>query len=329
MTAPRPQVLSMLQAAREAPDDDTPRLVLADWLTDHGDAHDAARAELIRLQCEEARLPEGDPRKADLAERAQALIDEHDLAWLGPLRPLQPLLTPPFYVFRRGLIRMQADGAGLFAKGNAALASSEAFALVDGLAIARGLTRPRYPKLAVSPFLMGLVELEVNCEAAAGSEVSLGRVFALPLLERLTLRGGWRGGPGQRLWQSATPGPRLRHLGLASFAGGWSELALALADWPGLTSLRSLSIAGYRWLTQERAAAAKLFASPRLAALRSLAFTDQQMHDAGARLLAEAPGLAGLTDLLIDDFTVHRAGAEALRQRFGDRLRLGPAGERP
>src|SRR5262249_9492807 len=45
-----------LQAVTESPEDDTPRLVYADWLDDHGQAD---RAEVIRLQCELARLAPG------------------------------------------------------------------------------------------------------------------------------------------------------------------------------------------------------------------------------------------------------------------------------
>jgi uncharacterized protein (TIGR02996 family) len=36
-------LLSLLRACKEAPDDDTPRLVRADWLQENGDAADAAR----------------------------------------------------------------------------------------------------------------------------------------------------------------------------------------------------------------------------------------------------------------------------------------------
>jgi uncharacterized protein (TIGR02996 family) len=36
-TPPRPEVLAFLEDIKEHPDDDTPRLVLADWLEDHGD----------------------------------------------------------------------------------------------------------------------------------------------------------------------------------------------------------------------------------------------------------------------------------------------------
>src|SRR5688500_16170422 len=40
---------AFLDAIVDAPDDDAPRLVYADWLDDHGDAD---RAEFIRAQCE-------------------------------------------------------------------------------------------------------------------------------------------------------------------------------------------------------------------------------------------------------------------------------------
>jgi uncharacterized protein (TIGR02996 family) len=44
MSAP-PELLTLLREAKERPEDDTPRLVLGDWLTDQGDE----RGEHIRL----------------------------------------------------------------------------------------------------------------------------------------------------------------------------------------------------------------------------------------------------------------------------------------
>jgi uncharacterized protein (TIGR02996 family) len=43
----------LLQAILDAPVDDVPQLVYADWLDDHGDSE---RAEFIRPQCRLARL---------------------------------------------------------------------------------------------------------------------------------------------------------------------------------------------------------------------------------------------------------------------------------
>ena len=43
---------ALLAAILAAPDDDTPRLVYADWLDEHGSKEDSDRAELVRLQYE-------------------------------------------------------------------------------------------------------------------------------------------------------------------------------------------------------------------------------------------------------------------------------------
>lgn len=48
----------MLAAIAANPDDDIPRLAYADWLEENGDQFDRDRAELIRVQCEDARDPE-------------------------------------------------------------------------------------------------------------------------------------------------------------------------------------------------------------------------------------------------------------------------------
>src|SRR6516162_10243136 len=69
-----------LDAIKAEPDDDTPRLIYADWLDDHGQPE---RAEFIRLQIESARLPEGDPRAAEFDVRAEEILAEHEIEWLG------------------------------------------------------------------------------------------------------------------------------------------------------------------------------------------------------------------------------------------------------
>ncbi len=47
---------ALLAAIRANPEEDTPRLMFADWLDEQGDAASRTRAEFIRLQCEQARL---------------------------------------------------------------------------------------------------------------------------------------------------------------------------------------------------------------------------------------------------------------------------------
>src|SRR3954465_13878190 len=69
---------AFLSAIREAPEDDGPRLVFADWLEDHGDP---ARADFIRVQCELARLERDDERGAELKRREKQLLDENEGRW--------------------------------------------------------------------------------------------------------------------------------------------------------------------------------------------------------------------------------------------------------
>ena len=71
-----------LQAILEAPEDDTPRLIYADWLEDQGDP----RGEFIRLQAQLARMSEDDPRRPALEERERRLFAEQAPRWAGSPR---------------------------------------------------------------------------------------------------------------------------------------------------------------------------------------------------------------------------------------------------
>jgi uncharacterized protein (TIGR02996 family) len=96
----------------ESPDDDTPRLVYADWLDDH-DQPD--RAEFIRVQVELARLPDdlrSAARRQELQARERALLQDHMEEWLDTLRPLSGLVYE--WQFRRGFIEaISMEGRGL------------------------------------------------------------------------------------------------------------------------------------------------------------------------------------------------------------------------
>src|SRR5262249_47609211 len=76
------------------PEDDTPRLIYADWLHDHGDPD---RAEFIRLQIERASLDEDDLRQDDLARRERRLLACHT-GWVNDL----PRWARQGVTFRRG-----------------------------------------------------------------------------------------------------------------------------------------------------------------------------------------------------------------------------------
>jgi uncharacterized protein (TIGR02996 family) len=93
---------ALLSAIAAHPHEDTPRLVYADWLDEHGQP---VRAEFIRAQIEIARL-ELLPRAAQNAfvpvyRRHQQLLDDHRPELLGPLAPLDDVAT---IMFRRGFV---------------------------------------------------------------------------------------------------------------------------------------------------------------------------------------------------------------------------------
>jgi uncharacterized protein (TIGR02996 family) len=65
------------------PEDDAPRLVLADWLDDHGQSD---RAAFIRVQVElaRARLPGGAARRRELRKREKSLFAASEGCWKTP-----------------------------------------------------------------------------------------------------------------------------------------------------------------------------------------------------------------------------------------------------
>src|SRR4051812_32622743 len=96
---------ALFRAICEQPDEDTPRLVYADWLEEGGDPD---RAEFIRLQCELARLPE-DGDGHPLGRRARELLVEHEEEWAGPLKGLVMWSR-----FRRGFVERVGVDARMF-----------------------------------------------------------------------------------------------------------------------------------------------------------------------------------------------------------------------
>ena len=99
---------AFLRAICETPDDDTPRLVFADWLQENGDE---PRAEFIRLQIELERMPDG-KKKLKKQGREKEVLDAHRDKWAKPLKPFfadyyggkyAHFYAPPV-AFRRGFV---------------------------------------------------------------------------------------------------------------------------------------------------------------------------------------------------------------------------------
>ncbi len=91
-----------LELIRDHPEDDTPRLIYADWLDEQGDL----RGEFIRVQCELAKLSCRDmarlemDRIAKLENREQCLLKMYQKEWTGSLNGFQVRRTN----FHRGFL---------------------------------------------------------------------------------------------------------------------------------------------------------------------------------------------------------------------------------
>jgi uncharacterized protein (TIGR02996 family) len=148
---------ALLQAIRETPEEDGPRLVYADWLEEHGDEHDRARAEFIRVQCELARGAPRD-RQRELLVRERALQQGHQAAWL------KPLWTPAGEsraAFHRGLATLEMD-ARKFRARNFQEQAPERFRRAGVVGLTLWCPDGPLEGLATSAVLGQLVSLEVD-----------------------------------------------------------------------------------------------------------------------------------------------------------------------
>src|SRR5262249_53469405 len=72
----------LLQAILENPEDQTIRLIYADWLEERGNP----RGEFIRVQIQLRRMSQADPAYPELRLRELNLIQQHKEEWFGGLR---------------------------------------------------------------------------------------------------------------------------------------------------------------------------------------------------------------------------------------------------
>jgi uncharacterized protein (TIGR02996 family) len=270
----------ILAGVCDRPDDNASRLVLADWCEENGEAD---RAEFVRLQLRLEDVPEYDPSRFDLEERALDLLAEHRDEWLAGL-PAWARREP--VTFRRGLPGEIRLPPGRFLDRGERLVKSMPLVRLT----IHGLPE-RAAELAVAGALGRVSELEF-----AGVSPSSAR-----------LRDFWR----------RFPGDSLRHLG---FDGDHAPLTTdrPLSGWPGLAGLRSLSLRG---LSATDANLAALLASPNFGQLERLEVVGE-LHT-GARTAAAVPrnkSLAGLRVLGLADVQADDAGVAALAGARWDRL---------
>jgi uncharacterized protein (TIGR02996 family) len=305
---------AFLQAIIEAPDDDAPRLVYADWLDDSGDPE---RAEFIRAQCELARPGPTGARRRELQQRQRTLLSQNARRWgAAALRRtrarnyrrgfVEVLQTSPLWLMRFGEqvfqrfpireVRLHAlddqwDGSRRSIRNFVSwlakwppLGRFEALALWGHSAGGAVTIDPRsLPVLLASPHLRRLRALDISdnvdmngaAEALAQSPV-LGQLTALVLCL-------FDPGVVNSLVQAPFI-PRLERLHLPCNQVG-PHAAERLADWPALATVTDLDLSDN---ALGPGGAQALAASPHLCGLRQLRLARAAIGDRGLIALVES-----------------------------------------
>lgn len=285
---------AFLAAVVENPDDNGPRLMYADWLTERGDM----RGEFIRAQCDLARQP-----SLTLEIRIREILEAHGPAWLAALPDLPGIAWEA--EFRNGFVEeVTAQSVEAFL---------EHAPIVFAAAPVRRLNVRRanaadVAALGGSPHLARLhtLDLHGNSVGVEGAKALAASEPFAPVRE-LFLYDCQLGDAGVRALLRLRHPERLRELFL-SINDLTDAAAEAVAD-AGLTSLVELDL---RDNAIGDAGVRALASSPDLAELVTLWLVNNQIGDVGARALAESPHLGRLCELYLRYNRIGSAGAAAL-----------------
>jgi uncharacterized protein (TIGR02996 family) len=256
---------AFLQAIREAPHDDAPRLIYADWLEEQGGAERTARAAFIRIQCRLPELPGDDPARCRLEDEAADLLAGYEGEWTQPLHGIAD-----DWRFSRGFIecitidapKFRAHAQCLFdftplrslhlfihPRDVPHLAACEHLQEIETLDFnGCHLTDRALQQLLTSPHLGRLTALHLS-----GNDINTPGLRALvqsPLFARLCLldlsRNRAIGDTAVRLLAQANPGNDLKVLNLAGNNLTLNGL-LELFRSTSLTKLTDLNVSGARF----------------------------------------------------------------------------------
>jgi uncharacterized protein (TIGR02996 family) len=251
---------AFLQRIRAYPDDDTQRLIFADWLDEQGDP----RGQFIRVQLALADLPADAPERARLVTAERELFTAHREEWEAPFRGLA---TGP--VFSRGFVNEVKVEAKQFLRFAADLFTAAPVRHIHLLDVSDSL-----PAVLQCPFLSRLAALTIHAQHTGEPLArAVARSEHLAGLKRLALtRNRFTDDAAEHFARSAYL-TNLEELDLSENEIGETG-ARALAAAPALGKLRWLEM---RQNALGPAGAEALGGSERLPALRRLGLCDNEV----------------------------------------------------
>lgn len=328
---------AFMSAILADPDDDTPRLVFADWLDENGSDDDKAHAALIRAQCRLEVPPVRSKERRVLKHEADAILKEHGHRWAKELADLGSVRS---WSFHRGFL----DGITISATQFAAHAE----AIFKAAPTIRTATFPdasnEVGRLAKCEYLSRLasVNLQSMCgcgfcpihndlRALFGSKHTANLTSLNIARDRIDADGAKRLAKSAALARLTSLDVSLNPLGddgvaelgkskhlkqlvsLNLTVTGFGEAGLiALAAFKNMPALRTLLLSG-----NQLSAALKAFvASPLFAQLTTLDLRLTGIGDEGVKVLAAIPEIAKLTSLDVRQCQITEKGKTLLKKRF-------------
>jgi uncharacterized protein (TIGR02996 family) len=293
--AARTEAQDLIAGVIERPDDESPRLVYADWLIEKGDA----RGEFISMQVALARRGLDPQRRLEFKKRC-AQLEVSVAAWRAPAGDLQ-------VVFRRGFIEEVTGDAGIFLKQADALFAAEPVRRVT----LDGLDEAQARQIARAPWLSRLRHLTVR-------RPSKDRDAASHILAAATgLRGfSATGGAGAETAAG---------IGRSRSRFHWVTLTSNAVGDEGVKRLCTAALGECRALYLTRAdlsdeGVTALASSPHVAALEHLSLNFNELGAGAVTALVESEHLAKLRRLEVENSELSDDDIGRLRERFGDRV---------
>jgi uncharacterized protein (TIGR02996 family) len=270
---------AFMAAILASPDDDTPRLVFADWLDERGTEDDRARAALIRAQCRLEYLPAGRERR-NLESEVKALLKSNEKRWTAALRAAE---LEHGALFRRGFLDGLTMSPTTFMQ-----RGEELFRLAPTL---RSLRFPNAQSevtdLAKNPFLARLASVDLTLMCTCG---------LCPIEAEV-----------RNLFRSKHTG-RLKYLNLSRDRVTAAELRV-LTRSSALANLTALDLSDN---PVQSDGAAALASSKHLGAIVRLNLSRTDLQTAGAEALARAKHFPALTHLELSDNRISTTGVRFL-----------------